>query len=93
LQSTAELAFRSWGRITCTSPGRRSSALAADERGDGALQRLQALGDGRIVVLADDGAADVVHREPRVGQLAGRGDHAQVRLVGAAADGAEVLQG
>ena len=57
------------------------------------LQRLQALGQRRLLVVAADGLAEVGHGEPRVGQAAVRGDDAQVLLVGAAAPRAEVLQG
>jgi hypothetical protein len=62
------------------------------EGGDLALQRLEALGDGRVVVLARDGAADVGDREPRVREPAGRGDDAQMRLVGVSPWGSEVLE-
>jgi hypothetical protein len=56
------------------------------------LEGLEPLGDRRVLVLAADGAAEVGHGEPGVGQIAVRGDDPQVLLVGASAAGAEVLQ-
>ena len=56
-----------------------------------ALEGLDALGQRRLVVLARHGGAKVRNREPRVGHVAGGGDDPQVRLLGAAAGGAEVL--
>lgn len=56
------------------------------------LERFHALDERRILVLAADGAAEILNGEPGVGQGAGGGDDAQVLLVGAAAGRAEALQ-
>jgi hypothetical protein len=90
----AKLAWRSWDRVTSGWPTRRSrtDGVAAEERRDRRFERLEALGRRRILVLALDRVGEVRDGEPRVRDAARGGDHAQVDLVGAGADRAEILE-